>query len=855
MSAPRCNRPGCTGAISVTGFCDRCFLRPLPEGDSRAQASVPAPSADATLSDPATSPLVPAAAATGTGAGTGATSVPPGARAAPGTRPEPAESGAARASVPAAAAWPGPPPQPSAPPPAAAGPGDLDDDGLVVLPRIAAPDQARVVSTTARPPAGGRRCGVRNCMGTIGKGYGGRPAPDTGFCPECGAPYSFRPGLRPGDRVGEHYRVLGYLATGGLGWIYLAEDLRAKDHRVVLKGLINRGDEAARRNAEKELKRLTTLHHRDIVSIITHVRHQGAEDPEPTGYIVMEYVEGRSLHDLVVASESERQALLGGPLTIEHVITYGCKILGALEYLHGRGLLYCDMKPDNVIHYDRQIKIIDLGAVREIDDRTGPAVFHPHFAPPKRERDSRGFHVDTDLFTVGRTLQVLAASATPATGLAARSFDRLVRRATHDDPAARFTSAAVMSHQLWEVLREHRALAWHETYPERPTTFEPTAALFGASLGTIPELRHWTRRTGTAPPDLDLSLPAPAEVAGALPVPLPDPGDPAAAGLSRLAAGSPGRIAGRVAQDPELQTVEVALWLCRAFLGGRDVGRRQPTRPDRPAVPGPRPQIAQAEAWLERAARWLGPRAAAYDWRLAWHRGVLELARGQVTAAEAGFAAAYDALPGEWAPKLALGYCLEHRCTAQPRGPGGGNGDRRADRVRAEQDAEAYYEAVWQRDRTQASAAFGLVRLRLRRGDRPAAVTVLDGVPSTSRHYDTARIAAVRILAGRLCGRPPDVAHLTDAARRLADLRLDGHEPRDRLTTELRETAALCRPPGGWGPKLLAEPLFGGVDTARALRRLLHESLRDLARQSTDPEECADLLDAAYAVRPVSTFR
>ncbi len=864
MTSTRCNQPDCNGTISVTGFCNRCFRKPRP--------------ADSPPAAPPKSPPPPR---------TPATSRP---RAVGPAHAEPAEP------VPAPPAFAGPTPAPSGPLPARTAfqvGGDLDRDGLVLLPDISAPDPAQVIQTTARPPSGGRRCGVRNCMGTIGVGYDDRPAPDTGFCPVCGAPYSFLPGLSPGDLVGAHYRVLGYLATGGLGWVYLAEDIRLPDHHVVLKGLINKGSEADLLNAEDERRRLATLHHRDIVSIITYEQHQPEDEPEPTGYTVMEYVGGRSLYDLLIAFEQERNELFGRPFGIDHALTYGCKILGALEYLHGQGLLYCDMKPDNVMHYGREIKIIDLGAVRRIGDRTTPLVFHPHYAPPRRERDSRGFHIDTDLYTVGKTLAALAASATPATGLAARSFERLVQRATHHDPAARFTSAAQMSRQLWQVLREHRALTWHEQYPERPANFEPTAELFGAGLGTVPGLRHFLRPFGDGSRDLDTGPPDPAQVARALPLPVADPRDGATAVLAGLAADSPGRIAAEALKNPVLQTVEMALWLCRAYLGAHGTGRMDRPGPPGAGLPGMQDGgafdqgsqaagsagteagggsgeepdgacgeesgagsgaaagIAEAEKWLRQATDWLGTDAAAYDWRLFWHRGVLDLARGQVGRAAAEFAATFAALPGEWAPKLALGYCAEHLdartpdTRRQPAEPAAGAPDGR--------DAEEYYEAVWQRDRTQGSAAFGLARVQLRRGDRRAAVDILDKVPSTSRHYDTAQVAVVRILAGRLSGAAPTAEQLYEAFDRLRKLDLDGHEPRDRLVADMTGTAAECRPWDDWG-RLPVETLFDPADVARGMPRLHYVSLRRLARQTADWDQRGELLDRAYQVRPETRF-
>ncbi|MFI0723901.1 tetratricopeptide repeat protein [Streptomyces sp. NPDC021224] len=802
-AARPCPYPDCPGTVGPTGFCARC---------RRSAASAPA---------------------------------------APSPRPAgaPAQARAqTRTHIPAQ-----PPAHTPERPRPAPGTGGLDRDGLVQLPNVPPPLDEEAVRRTARRPEGGRPCGTPECPGTIGVAYDDGPAPDHGFCPDCGTPYDLRPQLGPGDVVAGQYEVLGYLAPGGTGWVYLARDVALPDQRVVLKALLNTSDAAARRKAVEEMRSLTSLHHRDIVRIVSSTRHRADGHDEAADYIVMEYVAGKPLDQLLRTSAEELAELFGEPFALDHVLTYGCKILGALEYLHDQGLLYCDMKPENVIHYGREIKVIDLGAVRRADDRTSALVYTPWFAPHKRERDTRGFLVDTDLFTVGRTLEALARRAAPPAGLAARSFDRLVGRATHDEPAARFTSAAQMSRQLWEVLREHRALGRGERYPERSTRFEPTALLFGADLGTVPALTHWTDRpAGGPPPDLAAGPPSPQETARALPGPIADPADPASVLLGGLAGDAPERTAELVREDPQLRTVEMALWLCRSYL------LRDPA------------DTAQAERWLAEAERLLGPGAAGYDWRPPWHRGLLHLTRGEVRKAEGEFAAVYAAVPGEWAPKLALGYCAEHlRGRPGPDVPPPASDAERAvaaeAEARAEAESTAYYEAVWERDRSQASAAFGLARLRLRHGDRAGAVRHLDQVPTTSRTYDAARVAALRVLAGRLDGRAPTADDLRRAGERLA--RLPHDDARERLVAEIRENVlAGRRPPDRpalWryalgrrpdGPDFAPLPpgeLFAGTDSLAVLAGLLYGSLRALAAQAP-PALRAELLDRAYAIRPES---
>ncbi|MFF7749514.1 tetratricopeptide repeat protein [Streptomyces sp. NPDC007971] len=750
-----CIRPGCAGRIMGTGYCDTCGHRHQePRTEQPAAPSGP----------------------------------PPG----PG-REEPAG------------------PQPTH---AVAGVGELDQHALVRLPDVPVPEGGLVEDP--RPPTGGRRCGALGCTMTIGIGYGGQSARATGRCPRCGTPYSFLPQLNKGDVVAGHYRVLGCLARGGLGWIHLAEDTRADGYRVVLKGLINVHDALARRNAVEERRSLTDLHHPDIVRIITYAEHAAGGGPS-TGYLVMDYIGGRSLQQLFDADDAER--IFHGRPRLDHVLTYGCKILGALQYLHERGLLYCDMKPANVIHFGRAVKVIDLGAVRAIGDRVSAYVYTATFAPPREEVDSRGWHVDSDLYTVGMTLQALARGTEPARGLAGDSFRRLVDRATHAEPRARFRSAAEMSRQLWEALREFRSLQFGEQLPESSTRFRATEAGLHAGLGAIPSLDHWTRRPGEHPAGLDVCPPPAAEIAGALPEPVPDPDDGAALLLDTFPPDAPDRVARQWPRESRLGTPETALWLCRAYLR--------------------RGEQDEAESWLAEAATQLGERAAAYDWRIAWHRGVLHLSRDEVREAGSCFEAVYQALPGEYVPKLALGHCAEH------------GGEQRTAR------AMRFHEAVWARDFAHTAAAFGLARGHLAAGDRDAAVHVLDDVPATSRHYDAARIAAVRIRAGILHGSPPSVADLRDADRRLPELHLDGGaaggESRARLVAEVRENALHGRPEQGWGPDFPAGELLGS-GAADSLRVLLEQSFRHLAAQARTAGEHGRLLDLAHAVRPMTTF-
>ena len=159
------------------------------------------------------------------------------------------------------------------------------------------------------------------------------------------------------------------------------------------------------------------------------------------GYIVMEYLGGKSLKQIV---QEARAA--GGSVPVAHAIAYAIEVLPALGYLHDRGLVYCDFKPDNVIQTEEQLKLIDMGGVRAIDSDE-PIYGTVGYQAPEIEID--GPSVSSDLYTVGRALAVLTfefkgfqgrfkASLPDGVPLFEQqeSFARLLYRATHRDPGA-----------------------------------------------------------------------------------------------------------------------------------------------------------------------------------------------------------------------------------------------------------------------------------------------------------------------------------------------------------------------------------------------------------------------------------
>ena len=679
--------------------------------------------------------------------------------------------------------------------------------GLVVVPPVPSRDPASAVLADPQVPENRRFCG--NCGQPVGQPRDGRPGLADGFCRHCGTRFSFTPKLEPGELVAGQYEVLGCLAHGGLGWIYLARDRNVNDRWVVLKGLLNTGDADALAAAVAEREFLARVEHPNIVRIYNFVQHASRRDGESAGYIVMEYVGGQSLKQ--IRAEARQR---GATVPLTHALAYAIEILPALGYLHDRGLVYCDFKLDNMIQTEEQLKLIDMGGVRQIDG-DGPIYGTVGYQAPEIETD--GPSPSSDLFTVGRALAVLTFDFVGYQGefkyrLPAsvplldeqESFARLLRRATHADPGRRFQSASEMAEQITGVLREVLSTADGEARPAFSRLFSPELRAIGTDL---------TPRRAPDGSGVQVSPPSAVEVIAGLPVPLVDGSDPAAGYLATLGGLEPehqaavllSAVAGDGSVPPAVATSpETRLALARALIMSGDTD----------ATAGHLAELAAADP---------------ADWRVAWYNGLRELAASRPEQAKAAFGAVYDELPGELAPKLALGFAAE--------AAGDGVAARR------------YYQRVWTIDRSYISAAFGAARACLAVGDRPGAIAAVAAVPETSSHHAAAQIAAVRLLVAAGDRASGDDVQQADA--RLGRLSLDDLR-RQQLTVEILQAAlewvSGSPPQPGAGPN--DGRILGCEPNERALRFGLERGYRALASLTPDPARRVELVDMANSIRP-----
>ncbi|AMU67486.1 serine/threonine-protein kinase PknG [Mycobacteroides abscessus] len=672
--------------------------------------------------------------------------------------------------------------------------------GLVEIPRVPEIDPLEALMTNPVVEESKRFCW--NCGKPVGRSTTDSPARSEGICPSCGSSFSFLPQLNPGDVIAGQYAIKGCIAHGGLGWIYLAVDRNVNDRPVVLKGLVHSGDAEAQNIAMAERRFLAEVAHPSIVKIFNFVEHPD-QHGNPVGYIVMEYVGGTSL-----------KQPKGSALPVAQAIAYMLEILPALGFLHSVGLTYNDLKPENIMITEEQLKLIDLGAVASIN-AYGNLYGTPGYQAP--EISKTGPTVASDIYTVGRTLAVLTLRMPTRKGrykdglpsedpVLAKydSYHRFLRRAIDPDPSARFGSAEEMATQLVGVLREVVALDSGTPRPGMSTLFSPSRSTFGVDL-LVAHTDVYV--DGLAHPP---SLTAP-DIVTALQVPLLDPTDVGAAILQATVLSQPiqtleslkaARL-GRIDADGVdlTESVELPLMEARALL---DLG-----------------DVAKANSKLDQLEDRVGT-----PWRLTWYRGMAALLNGDYDQATKHFTAVLDFLPGEIAPKMALAATAE---------------------LAGDEKNLDFYRTVWSTDNSVISAGYGLARTLAARGERAEAVRMLDNVPPTSRHFTTARLtSAVTLLSGRTLSEVTE-DDIREAARRVEAL--PETEPRVLQIRALVLGTALdwIKSNHSTGHHILGVPF-----TKRGLRQGVERCLRALARRATERAHRYALVDLANATRPTS---
>jgi eukaryotic-like serine/threonine-protein kinase len=301
------------------------------------------------------------------------------------------------------------------------------------------------------------------------------------------------------------YRVVRKLGTGGMANVYLAED-QELGRSVAIKMLDERHsqDEQFVERFRREAKNAAGLSHPNIVSIYDRGQAEG------TYYIAMEYLEGRTLKELLIAR---------GPTPLAVAIDYARQILSALGFAHRHGIVHRDIKPHNVVVApDGRLKVTDFGIARSGTSQmteTGSIIGTAQYLSPEQ---AKGAPVTpaSDIYSVGIVLYEMLTGLVPFTGdtpleIAMKhlsttplppsearpdvphELDSIVLRALAKNPEDRYQSADEMDADL------ARASLGQAVAPE--TEEAATQVLRGAGAATLASApTAITRRVTVVPP-------------------------------------------------------------------------------------------------------------------------------------------------------------------------------------------------------------------------------------------------------------------------------------------------------------------------------------------------------------------
>ncbi len=234
------------------------------------------------------------------------------------------------------------------------------------------------------------------------------------------------------EHLSARYRLIQPLGAGGMGEVYLAEDVQL-ERKVAIKFLppALAEDPTRRQRFKTEARAASALNHPNVCTI-----HEVGETNDGRPYLAMEFIEGGTLDARIQR----------GPIGTEEIVTIGIQVADALDTAHGKGIIHRDIKPSNIGLTERgQVKVLDFGLAKRLSQpetvsdasthlqtQSGQVLGTPNYMSPEqalgREVDAR-----TDIFSLGVVFYELATGRTPFGGT---NLGETLEKILHAQPEA-----------------------------------------------------------------------------------------------------------------------------------------------------------------------------------------------------------------------------------------------------------------------------------------------------------------------------------------------------------------------------------------------------------------------------------
>ncbi|HUE82348.1 MAG TPA: protein kinase [Pyrinomonadaceae bacterium] len=267
-----------------------------------------------------------------------------------------------------------------------------------------------------------------------------------------------------GDRVGENigpYQILSVLGSGGMGTVYLAQDVRLR-RKIALKLLPAQftNDSDRLRRFQQEARAASALNHPNILTV--HEIEQKSE----LHYIATEFIDGLTL----------RQKMTESKIDLEQALDIAIQVASALEAAHAAGIAHRDIKPENVmIRSDGYVKVLDFGLAKLTEHSTiqsnddgqtglntdpGMVMGTPRYMSPEQ---ARGLEVDprTDIFSLGVMIYEMLAGKAPFEGATPNDVIAAILK---DDPEPLAASLAEVPSELERIVKRTLAKNREDRY-------------------------------------------------------------------------------------------------------------------------------------------------------------------------------------------------------------------------------------------------------------------------------------------------------------------------------------------------------------------------------------------------------